>query len=73
IHFKVYMEEYRTVEIVDMYGEPRFSTQINEGSVYRKTLMKEDHLLLKFSVEEPVPFQRGGIIRSERMEGVLRS
>ncbi|GEM_PF-1262250 len=59
------MEDYKTIEIFGLGGELRFSTEINEGSVYRKTLMKEDYLLLKFSVEEPIPFQRGDYTERE--------
>lgn len=48
------------IVIKDKSGKKvRFETEINEDSAYKKTLMKEDYILFKFSVEEPVYFKKG--------------
>jgi len=47
------------IEIKNIQGETIFTTSVNEGSIYRKKLMSEDYILLKFSTEAPVHFDRG--------------
>ena len=53
------------IEIKRKDGELIHSTPINEGSVRRFTLMKEDYVLLKFSVLEPLYFKLGDGIDNE--------
>lgn len=53
------------ISIKDITGKIRFSTEINTGSVYRKTLMKEDYILLYFSVYQPVLFEKGDYCDTE--------
>lgn len=47
------------IDIKNNNGELIFSTPVNEGCTRRFTLMKEDYVLLRFSVEEPVYFKPG--------------
>ncbi|MBP1615806.1 MAG: hypothetical protein H6Q13_3254, partial [Bacteroidetes bacterium] len=54
------------IDIKDISGNIRFSTSINEGSKRKFTLMKEDYITLKFSLDSPVYFKLGdGIDNSE--------
>lgn len=53
------------ISIKDITGKIRFSTKENTGSVYRKTLMKEDYILLHFSVYQPVLFEKGDYCDTE--------
>ena len=53
------------VDIKDISGNPRFSTPINEGSKRKFLLMKEDYILLTFSLSEPVYFKLGDGIDNE--------
>lgn len=53
------------ISIKDITGKIRFSTEINTGSVYRKTLMKEDYILLYFNVDKPVLFEKGDYCETE--------
>lgn len=53
------------ISIKDITGKIRFSTEIKTGSVYRKTLMKEDYILLYFSVYQPVLFEKGDYCDTE--------
>lgn len=53
------------ISIKDITGKIRFSTEIKTGSVYRKTLMKEDYILLYFSVYQPVLFEKGDYCDAE--------
>lgn len=53
------------VDIKDISGNPRFSTPINEGSKRQFLLMKEDYILLTFSLSEPVYFKLGDGIDNE--------
>lgn len=47
------------IDIKDTSNNNRLSTQVNEGSIYKYTLMKEEYILLKFSVENPIYFRLG--------------
>lgn len=47
------------IEIKDISGQVRFSTPINKGAKGKFTLMKEDYIILPFSVSEPIPFRIG--------------
>ena len=47
------------VEIKDISGKTRFSTPINNGAKGKFTLMKEDYIILPFSVPSPIPFKLG--------------
>lgn len=53
------------VDIKDISGNLRFSTPINEGSKRHFLLMKEDYVMLKFSLANPVYFHLGDYIDNE--------
>lgn len=50
------------VEIKDISGKTRFSTPINKGAKGKFTLMKEDYIILPFSVQKPVYFKLGDYV-----------
>lgn len=50
------------IDIKDISGKTRFSTPINKGAKGKFTLMKEDYIILPFSVPEPVPFKLGDYV-----------
>lgn len=50
------------IEIKDISGKTRFSTQINKGAKGKFTLMKEDYIILPFSVPFPIPFKLGDYV-----------
>lgn len=47
------------IDIKDISGLTKFSTGINTGAKGKYTLMKEDYIILPFSVREPVYFKLG--------------
>lgn len=51
-----------SVDIKDLSNITRFSTPINQGSKRKYTLMKEDYITLKFSVDNPVHFKLGDYV-----------
>lgn len=55
----------RMIQIKDSAGNIRFETEINAGSKRGYTLMKEDYLTLKFSVDAPIYFKLGDGIDHE--------
>ena len=56
------------VEIKDISGKTKFSTPINKGAKGKFTLMKEDYIILPFSVSEPIYFKLGDYVD---LSGVL--
>ena len=56
------------IDIKDISGKTRFSTAINEGAKGKFTLMKEDYIVLPFSVPSPIPFKLGDYVD---LSGVL--
>ena len=50
------------IEIKDISGQVRFSTPINKGAKGKFTLMKEDYIILPFSVASPIPFKLGDYV-----------
>lgn len=50
------------IDIHDISGDVLFSTPINEGSKRRYTLMKEDYIMLKFSLSTPISFWMGSYV-----------
>lgn len=50
------------IEIKDISGKTRFSTPINKGAKGKFTLMKEDYIILPFSVSSPIPFKIGDYV-----------
>ena len=50
------------IDIKDISGKTRFSTAINEGAKGKFTLMKEDYIILPFSVPSPIPFKLGDYV-----------
>lgn len=65
--FSIY-ELWSMVEIKDIDGKTRFSTPINKGAKGKFTLMKEDYIILPFSVSEPIYFKQGDYVD---LSGVL--
>ena len=53
------------ITIKDTLGNVRFSTEINTGSRRKFSLMSEDYIVLKFSVEDPVYFKLGDYTDTE--------
>lgn len=53
------------ITIKDTLGNVRFSTEINTGSRRKFSLMSEDYILLKFSIEDPVYFKLGDYTDTE--------
>lgn len=56
------------IEIKDISGKTRFSAPINKGAKGKFTLMKEDYIVLPFSVPEPIYFKLGDYVD---LSGVL--
>ena len=50
------------IDIKDISGKTRFSTSINKGAKGKFTLMKEDYIILPFSVPSPIPFKLGDYV-----------
>ena len=50
------------IEIKDISGKTRFSTPISKGAKGKFTLMKEDYIILPFSVSSPIPFKIGDYV-----------
>lgn len=65
--FSIY-ELWDMIEIKDISGQTRFSTSINKGAKGKFTLMKEDYIILPFSVDKPIPFKLGDYVD---LSGVL--
>ncbi len=53
------------VDIKDISGNTILSTSIKEGAKRKFTLQKEDYIILKFSVDEPIYFKLGDFIDNE--------
>ena len=51
-----------TIDIKDISGQVRFSPPINKGAKGKFTLMKEDYIILPFSVPSPIPFKLGDYV-----------
>jgi hypothetical protein len=56
------------IEIKDISGKTRLSIPINKGTKGKFTLMKEDYIILPFSVAKPVQFKLGDYVD---LSGVL--
>ena len=50
------------IDICDISGLTKFSTEINTGAKARYTMMKEDYIILPFSLDEPVYFKLGDYV-----------
>ena len=50
------------IDIKDISGKTKLSIAINEGAKGKFTLMKEDYIILPFSVSEPVQFKLGDYV-----------
>lgn len=50
------------IDIKDIQGNTRFSTQINPGAKGRFSLMKEDYVILPFNTPSPIDFQVGDYV-----------
>lgn len=50
------------IEIKDISGKTRLSIPINKGAKGKFTLMKEDYIILPFSVAKPVQFKLGDYV-----------
>lgn len=54
------------IDIKDTFGNIRFSTPVNEGSLRRFLLMQEDYITLNFSLAAPTYFKLGDYVEDER-------
>ena len=54
-----------SISIKDISGNILLSTPINEGCMRKFTLMKEDYILLKFSLGNPVFFKLGSYVECD--------
>jgi hypothetical protein len=52
-------EDMEQIDIKDISGAILLTTLINEGCKRKFTLMKEDYIMLKFSLENPIYFKLG--------------
>lgn len=50
------------IDIKDISGDIQLTTLINEGCKRKFTLMKEDYIMLKFSLENPIYFKLGSYV-----------
>lgn len=50
------------IDIKDISGAILLTTLINEGCKRKFTLMKEDYIMLKFSLENPIYFKLGSYV-----------
>lgn len=50
------------IEIKDISGKTCFSTEMNVGAKGKFSLMKDDYIVLPFSVESPIPFKIGDYV-----------
>lgn len=53
------------IDIKDISGAIQLTTLINEGCKRKFTLMKEDHIILKFSLESPIYFKLGSYVECD--------
>ena len=53
------------IDIKDISGAIQLTTLINEGCKRKFTLMKEDHIILKFSLESPIYFILGSYVECD--------
>lgn len=53
------------IDIKSKDGKTIYSTPINEGAVRKFTLMKEDYVIIPFSVDNPINFKQGCRIDNE--------
>ena len=52
----------KQIDIKDISGAIQLTTLINEGCKRKFTLMKEDYIMLKFSLENPIYFKLGSYV-----------
>lgn len=57
------------IDIKDISGAIQLTTLINEGCKRKFTLMKEDYIMLKFSLENPIYFKLGYILKVKWSDG----
>jgi len=55
-------EDMEQIDIKDISGAILLTTLINEGCKRKFTLMKEDYIMLKFSLENPIYFKLGSYV-----------
>lgn len=55
-------EDMEQIDIKDISGAIQLTTLINEGCKRKFTLMKEDYIMLKFSLENPIYFKLGSYV-----------
>ena len=53
------------LDIKDISGAILLTTPVNEGCKRKFTLMKEDHIILKFSLENPIYFKLGSYVECD--------
>ena len=59
---KLYNTRMEQIDIKDISGAIQLTTLINEGCKRKFTLMKEDYIMLKFSLENPIYFKLGSYV-----------
>ena len=55
----------KQIDIKDISGAIQLTTLINEGCKRKFTLMKEDYIMLKFSLENPIYFKLGSYVECD--------
>jgi hypothetical protein len=55
-------EDMEQIDIKDISGAILLTTLLNEGCKRKFTLMKEDYIMLKFSLENPIYFKLGSYV-----------
>lgn len=55
----------KQIDIKDISGTIQLTTLINEGCKRKFTLMKEDYIMLKFSLENPIYFKLGSYVECD--------
>ena len=55
-------EDMEQIDIKDISGAIQLTTLINEGCKRKFTLMKEDYIMLKFSLDNPIYFKLGSYV-----------
>ena len=58
-------EDMKQIDIKDISGAIQLTTLINEGCKRKFTLMKEDYIMLKFSLENPIYFKLGSYVECD--------
>ena len=58
-------EDMEQIDIKDISGAILLTTPVNEGCKRKFTLMKEDYIMLKFSLDNPIYFKLGSYVECD--------